>query len=99
LKKGLLRITDEAFGRDRIIMVMTPAQPQTAVENLGFLAQDAVEITRATRQPERKGLTAALFEAGFGETTRAAAALEDDTAEAGPAPMMLQFELDTVPAN
>lgn len=99
LKQGLLRITDEAFGRDRIVMVMTPAQPQTAVENLGFLAQDAVEVTRAAGQSGRKGLNAALFEAGFGETTRAAAALVDEEADAGRAPMMLQFDLDTVPAN
>lgn len=98
LKQGLLRITDAAYGRDRIVMVMTPAQPQTAVENLGFLAQDAVETTRDTSQPARQGLTAALFEAGFGQTTRAAAALVDEETS-GPAPMMLQFELDTVPSN
>lgn len=97
LKQGLLRITDAAYGRDRIVMVMTPAQPQTAVENLGFLAQDAVETTRDASQPARQGLTAALFEAGFGQTTRAAAPLVEEDA-AGPAPMMLQFELDTVPA-
>jgi hypothetical protein len=97
LKQGLLRITDAAYGRDRIVMVMTPAQPQTAVENLGFLAQDAVETTRDASQPARKGLTAALFEAGFGQTTRAAAPLVEEDAS-GPAPMMLQFELDTVPA-
>lgn len=98
LKQGLLRITDAAYGRDRIVMVMTPALPQTAVENLGFLAQDAVEITRATDQAPRQGLTAALFEAGFGQTTRAAAPLVDE-GSTGPAPMMLQFDLDTVPAN
>ncbi|MFN3971343.1 MAG: caspase family protein [Gemmobacter sp.] len=92
LKKGLLRITDEAFGRDRIVMVMTPARPQSAVENLGFLAQEAVEVTRGGSV-----LAAALREAGFGETTRAAVSLEDDTA--GPAPMILQFEIDTVPAG
>ncbi|RUS60727.1 caspase family protein [Pseudorhodobacter sp. E13] len=97
LKKGLLRITDEAFGRDRIVMVMTPAKPQTAVENLGFLAQDALEITRSTGT--MRGLTAALQEAGFGETTRAATALMDEEEAQGPAPMMLQFDLDTVPAN
>jgi hypothetical protein len=97
LKQGLLRITDAAYGRDRIVMVMTPAQPQTAVENLGFLAQDAVETTRDASQPARQGLTAALFEAGFGQTTRAAAPLVEEDAS-GPAPMMLQFELDTVPA-
>jgi hypothetical protein len=96
LKKGLLRITDEAFGRDRIVLVMTPAKPQTAVENLGFLAQEAVEVTRSTARGPG-GLQGALMEAGFGETTRAAAALTDDEEEAGPAPMILQFELDTVP--
>lgn len=97
LKKGLLRITDEAFGRDRIVLVMTPAKPQTAVENLGFLGQEAVEITRSTEVRGGSGLQGALMEAGFGETTRAATALMDDEEDAGPAPMILQFELDTVP--
>jgi hypothetical protein len=99
LKKGLLRITDEAFGRDRLVMVMTPAKPQTPVENLGFLGQAAVDITRDTSASGRKGLEAALFEAGFGETTRAAASLMDEEEEAGPAPMILQFDLDTVPVQ
>ena len=98
LKQGLLRITDAGFGRDRVVMVMTPAQPQTAVENLGFLAQSAVEVTRATRTTQQSGLSAALMEAGFGTTTRAATALIDEDAAIGPEPMMLQFELDTIPA-
>jgi hypothetical protein len=99
LKKGLLRITDEAFGRDRVVMVMTPAKSQTAVENLGFLAQDAVELTRDTTKRGKTGLAGALMEAGFGETTRAASALIDEEAAAGPAPMILQFEIDTVPGT
>ncbi|MFN4170224.1 MAG: hypothetical protein ACK4GW_00595, partial [Pseudorhodobacter sp.] len=101
LKKGLLRITDEAFGRDRLVMVMTPAAMHSAVENLSFLSQDAVELTRAGptagAPPPRRGLAGALFEAGFGQTTRAAASLMDDEEEAGgPAPMILQFDLDTI---
>ncbi|QYK42732.1 MAG: caspase family protein [Paracoccaceae bacterium] len=94
LKKGLLRITDDAFGRDRIVMVMTPAKPQSAVENLAYLAQDAVEVTRGGGS----GLSAALREAGFGETTRAAVSLDEEE-DAGPAPMILQFDIDTVPAD
>ncbi|HSF64885.1 MAG TPA: hypothetical protein VLA78_10880, partial [Paracoccaceae bacterium] len=104
LKQGLLRITDTAFGRDRIVLVMTPAQPQTAVEDLSFLAQDAVEVTRSAADDTARGtagrLTAALFEAGFGETTRGAVSLmAEEEAEAGPAPAILQFELDTVPRD
>ena len=101
LKKGLLRITDEAFGRDRLVMVMTPAATHQAVEDLSFLSQDAVEMTRAASSASaaapRLGLAGALFEAGFGQTTRAAASLMDEEEEAGgPAPMILQFDLDTI---
>lgn len=100
LKQGLLRITDTAFGRDRIVLVMTPAKPQTAVEDLSFLAQDAVEVTRSAEgAAPRGGLTAALFDAGFGETTRGAVSLMAEEEETGPAPAILQFELDTVPRD
>ncbi|MDN5785956.1 hypothetical protein, partial [Pseudorhodobacter sp.] len=100
LKKGLLRVTDGNFGRDRLVVVMTPAKPQTEVEDLGFLEQDAVEMTRAAGvQPTRTGFDAALFEAGFGTTTRGATALVDEAEDTGSGPMMLQFDLDTVPAN
>ncbi|NUB46283.1 caspase family protein [Fertoebacter nigrum] len=101
LKQGLLRITDAAYGRDRVVLVMTPAQPQSAVEDLAFLEQDAVSLLRdvsAGIAPPRTGLNAALFEAGFGETTRAAVSLSEDVAT-GPGPAILQFDLDTVPAD
>lgn len=94
LKKGLLRITDDVFGRDRVVLVLTPAAPQSPVEDLGFLAQDAVEMTRGGGA----GLAAALREAGFGETTRGAISLADEEEE-GPGPAILQFDLDTVPAD
>jgi hypothetical protein len=63
------------------------------VEDLSYLAQDALDTTRAV------GGTAfddALAEAGFGETTRSATALTDDAEEAGPGPAIMQLELRTV---
>jgi len=94
LKKGLLRITDKGFGRDRVVMVITPAKPQTVVENLAFMAQDDVQSTRGTTQSGMAGLMA---QAGFGTTTRSAMALDDD--EGGPGGEILQFEIDTKPAQ
>ncbi len=91
MRRGL-RITDAAFGRDRVVVVASPVRRQTAVENLAFLAQDAVELTRGG-----SGLAAALREAGFGETTRAAVGLDDEEEDGTPGAAILQFELDTVP--
>lgn len=99
LKKGLFKISDEVLGAERLVVVMTPATPQSPVEDLSFLAQDALEFTRnVSAGVPPPGLNAALQEAGFGNTTRSATALEDDSA-GGPAPGILQLELRTVPAN
>ncbi|PSL19193.1 caspase family protein [Shimia abyssi] len=97
LKKGLLRITDTAFGRDRVIMVLTPAQPQTAVENLAFMEQEELERTRATTRDNQTRLEAAFAQAGFGTVTRGAVALGDE--EDGPGGSVLQFEIDAVPGD
>lgn len=93
LKQGLFRISDDVLGSERMIVVMTPAAPQSAVEDLSFLAQDALELTRGVGG----GLASALREAGFGDTTRGAIALDDEGPE-GPAPGIIQIELRTVPA-
>lgn len=99
LREGLFYISDEAFGRDRVILVMTPAEPRTAVEDLSFMAQDALEFTRsAAASAPASGFAAALREAGFGDTTRAAVSLMARAPRA-PAPAILQFDLDTVPAD
>ena len=95
LKEGLFKISDAVLGAERMIVVLTPAQPQTPVEDLSFLAQDSLDLTRGVRGP---GLTSALAEAGFGLTTRSATALDDGDAT-GPAPGIVQLELRTVPAN
>ncbi|MEP2530336.1 caspase family protein [Shimia sp.] len=94
LKKGLLRITDTAFGRDRVIMVITPAKPQSVVENLAFMEQDELETTRGEAP---SSLASAFMQAGFGSVTRGAIALDDETD--GPGGQVLQFEIDAVPAG
>jgi hypothetical protein len=96
LKRGLFKISDEVLGDERMVIVMTPAAPQSPVENLSFLAQPSLDITRDVSS--RSGLNTALAEAGFGQTTRGAMALEDEDA-GGPAPAIIQLELRTVPAN
>ncbi|SFL72790.1 caspase family protein [Shimia aestuarii] len=93
LKKGLLRITDTAFGRDRVIMVLTPAKPQSVVENLAFMEQAELETTRGNAS----SMAAAFMQAGFGTTTRGAIALDDE--EDGPGGAVLQFEIDAVPGD
>ncbi len=90
LKKGLFKIGRDVLGDERMIVVMTPALPQSPVEDLSFLAQDALDTTRSLGGST---LSAALSEAGFGQTTRSATALEDDTA--GPTPGMIELELRT----
>jgi hypothetical protein len=95
LKKGLFKISDSVLGQERMLVVVTPAKPQSPVEDLSYLAQDAVDVTRSLG-----GSTFgdALAEAGFGETTRGAVALADEEAT-GPAPAILQLDLRTVAAD
>lgn len=96
LKKGLFKISADVLGQERLLVVVTPARPQSPVEDLSYLAQDALDTTRAV------GGTAfgdALAEAGFGETTRGAVALTDASEEAGPGPVILQLELRTKAAD
>jgi hypothetical protein len=96
LKQGLFKISDSPLGQERMLVVVTPAKPQSPVEDLSYLAQDALDVTRSLGGG---GLGDALAEAGFGETTRGAVGLSDDSAEAGPAPAILQLDLRTVAAN
>ena len=95
LKKGLFKISDAVLGQERMVVVMTPAAPQSPVEDLSFLAQDSLDMTR---EVSTGGFRSALTEAGFGQTTRAAMALDDGESDSGPGPAILQLELRTVPA-
>ena len=93
LDQDFLRVTDDSFGRDRMVVVLSPAAPQSAVEDLSFLEQDAVPTSRGTSSD----LENLLAEAGFGETSRSAVSLGPKKTTRGPT--ILQFELDTVPAS
>lgn len=98
LKKGLFKISDAVLGSERMIIVLTPAKPQSPVEDLSFLAQPELDLTREVTQTRPVGLRAALGEAGFGQTTRSAAALDDGNA-AGPTAGMLELEILTIPSG
>jgi Caspase domain len=93
LKRGLFKISDTVLGQERMIVVVTPAKPQSAVEDLSFLAQDALDTTRSATSSV---LGDALRDAGFGETTRGAIALGGETDETGPRPTILQLEVRTM---
>lgn len=95
LKQGLLRITADAFGRDRVIFFMTPAKPHSSVEDLGFLAQDELPQTRAAGGT---AFSQSLMDAGFGNVTRAAVPLGAAVQDA-PRPAIALLEIDTRPAD
>ncbi len=94
--QGLFKISNSVLGQERMLVVVTPAKPQSPVEDLSYLAQDALDVTRSLGG---SAFGAALAEAGFGETTRGVVPLGDDSAEAGPAPAILQLDLVTVAAE
>lgn len=94
LDEDYILITGDSFGRERVIVVFSPADPQSEVEDLSFLQQTAVERTRAATR--RQGLEGLLDEAGFGHTTRAAISLSRKKKTPDPVPLFVQFELETV---
>ncbi|MEN0041834.1 MAG: caspase family protein [Pseudomonadota bacterium] len=96
LKKGLLRINDKSFGRERLLLITTQATPQSPVADLSWLTQPALERTRATRGND-SGFNALLRQSGFGTTTRGAAPLGDE--EEGGTGHIAQIEIQTMPAN
>ena len=98
LKRGLFAIGGPSLGQERMIVVITPAKPQTPVENLSFLAQDALDLTRNV-SAEINSFDDLMGEAGFGETTRGAVPLSGGEEATGPAPMILQLELRTKAEN
>lgn len=98
LKEDFVLVTDDRFGRDRLLVIVSAADKQSAVEDLSFLDQPPLERTREVGKTAR-GLRGLLDEAGFGVSTRAAVSLSSRKKKAKPAPAILQFEIDTVPTN
>jgi hypothetical protein len=97
LTEDFVLVTDQAFGRDRLLVIVSPAGKQDAVEDLSFLEQPPLERSRDLGAPPPQGLGELLDEAGFGQTTRAAVSLSSRKKKPQPAPRFLQFEIDTVP--
>ncbi len=91
LKAGLLRVTADSLGNERVLVIATPAKQMTEVQDLAFLEQTALPRTRA----HNNSLAALLGEAGFGQTTRGAAPLGG--ADDGPVSSILQFPMLTLP--
>lgn len=98
LTEDFVLVTDEAFGRDRLLVIVSAAEKASEVEDLSFLEQPPLERSRDVGTVAR-GLSGLLDEAGFGQTTRAAISLSSRKKKPQPAPAFLQFEIDTVPAN
>lgn len=97
LQEDFVLVTDESFGRDRMIVIVTPGAKQTTIEDLSFLEQSPVTRTRAVAASPAEGLRGLLDEAGFGQTTRAAISLSKRKKQAVPTPLFLQFDIDTIP--
>ncbi len=96
LQDDFILVTDEAFGKDRVIVILAPAGEQADVQDLSFLEQGPLERTRGT---ERAGFAGLLDEAGFGQTTRAAVRLSSRKKTSAPAPSIFQFDVETTRAG
>jgi hypothetical protein len=96
LEQGLFKISDDVLGQERMLVILTPAKKQSPVEDLSYLAQDAVD---QTRNIGGSGFGDALADAGFGETTRGAIGLTPEGDDKGPGPAILQLEVRTVAGN
>jgi len=95
LNEPLVAIDGRAYGRDRVIVVMSPAKRGTATEDLSFLEQASIPTLRDIDGGEAS-FSDLVAEAGFGTTTRSATSVARDT---GPKPGILQFEIDAVRAE
>ncbi|MDI6027317.1 caspase family protein [Corticibacterium sp. UT-5YL-CI-8] len=94
VEEGILEITDESFGMERIIAVLTEAPPLSEVEDLKFLEQDGV--LPATRGVSQASFGELLDDIGLAPSTRSAAKLGDKN-KAGGAVMI--FPIETRPRS
>lgn len=96
LDEDFVLITDENFGRDRLIVILSPVSGQTATEDLSFLEQDPLNMARNAMTGGVRGL---LDMAGFGQTTRGGITLSSRARTPEPVPVFLQYEIETVPGD
>ncbi|WP_306151974.1 caspase family protein [Roseovarius sp. MMSF_3281] len=99
LDKGLVGITDSAFGRERLVVVVSPAARGTLIQDLSFLEQDSVITTReqnAGTPANLSDIASALDVAAFGTTMRGGSSLTQDDS---PKASVRQFELNVAPTR
>lgn len=101
INKGLLYFSDKTFGMERMVAVLTPAPPLSAMEDLKYLEQGGVPpVTREAGAGGQHGLRAMLGEIGAAPATRAALALGGPTSGGAAAEgAVMMFPLRTQPAS
>lgn len=78
----LLAFNNESFGVERMVVVLSDAPPQSATQDLGFLAQDGVrQATRSADHPA--GFAGLLRDIGTAPATRGAMRLGQSSAARG----------------
>lgn len=97
VEEGLLAFTDESFGMERMIAVLTEAPAMSEVEDLSFLTQAGVPATRsASIARGGGGFSDMLTAIGMGQSTRAVMKLSDKGNNAAKGAVMI-FPVETMP--
>jgi hypothetical protein len=95
LEEGLLAFTDESFGLERMVAVLTEAPPGSETEDLSFLEQGKVPpATRAAGEPS--GFSSILNQIAEVPATRGAAAFKVNDG-GGPKGGVMIFGVETQP--
>ena len=93
IEEGLFAFTDQSFGRERMIAVLTEAPPLSEIEDLSFLAQPGVaRVTRDINAPA--GFTDMLADIGMAPSTRSVMKLGDKGGAKG---AVMIFPMETAP--
>ncbi|MEQ1941702.1 caspase family protein [Mesorhizobium sp. VNQ89] len=101
IDEPLLAFTDQTFGTERMIAVITEAPPLSEVEDLSFLEQGKVpsatrsaSVGRDTAGPS--DFASALTDIGLAPATRSVVKLKD---QSGPKNAVMIFPIETAPLN
>lgn len=97
IEEGLLAFTDESFGLERMIVVLTEAPAGSEIEDLSFLAQDGVRAVKPEAAPEG-AFSELVAQIADVPGTRAAAALKVNGGNAPKGGVMI-FAVETQPRN
>ena len=93
VKLPLLEFNADSFGVERMVVVLTEAKPQSALQDLSFLAQEGVrQATRSAEHPD--GFAGLLRDIGTAPATRGAMRLGQSSAAKG---AVLIYPLENMP--